>query len=68
MLAEPRCWTRRCVHYLGVIQPDGTELTEDYSCKAFPKGIPIEIAHGDNNHERPLRGQSNNIVYKRRRP
>lgn len=65
MLAEPKCWTRQCKHYLGVIQPDGTELTETNSCKAFPKGIPSEIAYGNNLHDKPLKDQGNSIVYER---
>lgn len=63
MLAEPKCFTRSCKHYQGVLQPDGTELTEVNYCDAFPKGIPREIAYGDNPHQTPLPGQKNNIVY-----
>ena len=37
MLAEPKCWKRKCKHYLGIIQPDGTEMTEINNCKAFLK-------------------------------
>lgn len=65
MLSEPRCWTRGCKHYTGVIQPDGTELTEVNACEAFPKGIPDEIVYGDNLHRKPLDGQGNNIVFER---
>ena len=65
LLAEPKCWTRRCKHYLGVIQTDGTEMTETNSCKAFPHGIPKEIAYGKNLHEMPLKGQDNSIVFER---
>ena len=65
MLAEPTCWTRECKHYIGVIQPDGTEQTETNSCSAFPKGIPAEIAYGNNRHLKPLKDQNNNIVFKK---
>ena len=65
MLAEPTCWTRKCKHYIGVIQPDGTEMTETNSCKAFPKGIPNEIAYGDNLHRKPLDDQGNDIIFER---
>ena len=65
MLAEPTCWTRKCKHYIGVIQPDGTELTETNSCKAFPKGIPVEIAYGNNLHRKPLEGQDNDIIFEK---
>lgn len=32
-------------------------------CAAFPKGIPDEIASGDNPHTEPLKGQKNKIVF-----
>lgn len=66
MLEEPRCWTRKCRHYIGVIQPDGTEKTETNACAAFPDGIPHEIAFGDNPHETVFPGQKNNIVYEKK--
>ena len=65
MLAEPTCWTRKCKHYIGVIQPDGTEMTETNSCKAFPKGIPSEITYGDNRHTKPLSDQENDIIFEK---
>ena len=65
MLAEPRCWTRKCKHYIGVIQPDGTEMTETNACKAFPNGIPSEIAYGNNLHLKPLKDQGNDIVFEK---
>ena len=67
MLAEPKCFTRQCKHYIGVIQPDGTEMTETNSCEAFKKGIPREIAYGDNLHSEPLLKQSNEIVFEKRK-
>jgi hypothetical protein len=66
MLAPPNCYLRKCVHYLGVVQPDGTELTERPNCRAFPQGIPEEIAYGPNLHLTPLPDQGNSIVYERR--
>lgn len=65
MIDEPNCYTRKCKHYIGVIQPDRTELTETNSCKAFPKGIPEIIAYGDNKHLKPLPGQDNKIVFEK---
>ena len=38
-------------------------MTETNSCKAFPKGIPVKIAYGDNLHKEPLKNQKNNIVF-----
>ncbi len=63
MLAEPRCFQRQCKNYIGVIQPDGTERTETNSCKAFLKGIPSEIAYGNNLHLKPLPKQDNDIIF-----
>jgi hypothetical protein len=63
MLATPNCYKRRCRHFLGVIQPDGTEMTEVHSCEAFPDGIPGEISYGRNKHLRPLKDQKNDLVY-----
>jgi len=65
MLAEPKCWTRKCKYYIGVIQPDRTELTETNSCKAFPDGIPAEIAYGNNLHNNILPSQNNDIVFEK---
>ena len=63
MLLEPKCWTRKCRYYLGVIQSDGTEMTEVNNCEAFPEGIPNEISYGDNLHKEPLKKQKNDIVF-----
>lgn len=65
MLEEPRCSIRRCRHFWGVDQPDGTEMTERVVCKAFPREIPDRVAYGENQHSEPLPGQGNNIVYER---
>lgn len=63
MLAEPRCWTRKCKHFIGVSQPDGTEMTERVVCEAFPEIIPSDIAYGTNLHMSPIPGQKNKIVF-----
>jgi len=65
MLREPKCWTRKCKHYLGIIQPDGTELTETNYCKAFLKEIPREIAYGYSLHLKSLPDQGNDIVFEK---
>jgi hypothetical protein len=65
MIPEPNCDKRKCIHYLGVIQPDGTELTEKVACRAFPNGIPSEIAYGRNKHLTVHPDQDNDIVYER---
>jgi len=66
MLETPKCWTRKCKHFLGVLQPDGTEENEWVYCKAFPEGIPEEIAYGDNPHAVTFPGQKNKIVYEKK--
>jgi len=65
MLAEPNCFKRKCKYFLGVIQPDGSELSEVNNCEAFPSGIPDEIAYGENKHNKPLEGQHNQIVFEK---
>lgn len=63
MLAEPNCHKRNCKHFLGVDQPDGTEMTERVICEAFPNGIPEEIAYGSNKHEKMHPDQEGDFVY-----
>lgn len=67
MIIEPKCRKRGCVYYGGIEQPDGTELSEQPVCLAFPKGIPEEIAFGDNKHSEPLPNQGNDIVFQAER-
>ena len=55
MLREPRCFTRECKHFLGVNDVD-QEVDQLVVCKAFPKGIPDDIAYGDNSHLKPVKG------------
>jgi len=56
MIEEPRCWSRRCKHFVGIKQDAGDELSERCVCKAFPDGIPEGIAYGDNLHTKPYPG------------
>ena len=56
MLFESQCRQRKCKHYRGVVQPDGTEMSERVVCAAFPTGIPDEIAYGGNPHQTPFEG------------
>jgi hypothetical protein len=65
MLAECNCFTRQCKYYVGIIQPDGTEMSETNFCGAFPKGIPDEIAYGDNDHSEVLPDQAKPYVYEK---
>ena len=65
MLAEPNCSIRNCAHFIGVDQPDETEMTERVICAAFPEGIPDEIAYGDNRHLRVSPGQVGEFTYEK---
>ena len=62
MLVEPECFKRQCKHFLGVI--GSNEFNEGPNCEAFPKGIPREIAYGENKHIRPFKGD-HGIQYER---
>ena len=66
MIAPPKCYERDCVYYLGMLQPDGTELTEVPHCHAFPKGIPSEIAYGNNKHTAIHPDQEGTFVFQKR--
>jgi hypothetical protein len=37
--------------------------TKDLKCKAFPKGIPLDIINGKNKHTTPLKNQKNDVVF-----
>jgi hypothetical protein len=68
MLLDPKCYTRKCKHFIGVKQDkdkDGEydEATERNVCKAFPDGIPSEIAYGNDPHTKVFPGQDNKIIY-----
>jgi hypothetical protein len=56
MLIESNCSKRGCKHYIGVHQPDGTEMTERHVCEAFLDGIPADIVVGKNMHNEPVEG------------
>jgi hypothetical protein len=56
VIDEPRCSLRQCKHLIGVYWPNDSELGERPGCAAFPKGIPDEIAYGDNLHLEPFPG------------
>jgi len=66
MIAEPECYKRGCRHFIGVTHPDGGEgeAGEYVYCKAFPKGIPDDIAFGSNLHNEPIDGD-NGIQFKK---
>jgi len=68
MLDQPECHKRKCVHFLGCKDlVEGEEITEIAICKAFPNGIPDDIAYGENKHSKVVKGQVGNYVYERER-
>lgn len=66
-MLTPKCYQRKCIHYLGVSQPDGTELTERVICNAFPDGIPDSIAYGSDQHLNIRIDQVYAIVFEKKR-
>lgn len=58
----PNCYDddRQCRHFKG-FKFDGENPFP--ICKAFPDGIPEEIAYGDNRHEKPVKGQIGDYVF-----
>lgn len=62
MMFEPKCFTRKCIHFIGVEGDE--EPNQVVVCAAFPKGIPDEIAYGDNLHIKPVKGD-NGIQFER---
>lgn len=60
-LAEPKCYTRKCKWFIGVETSD--RLTPYLVCKAFPKGIPHEIAYGENQHNAVIDSQAGEYVF-----
>lgn len=39
------------------------EWNGEYTCKAFPNGIPDQILNGENKHTKPTKSQENKIVF-----
>lgn len=65
MITCPNCYTRRCLHFLGVGGPTETEVGERVVCAAYPRGIPRDIAYGGNLHLTSEPGD-NGITYERK--
>ena len=54
MILEPECFKRNCRHFLGVKSYGPGESDQRVTCRAFPDGIPEEIAYGKNKHTQPF--------------
>lgn len=65
MLFEPSCYIRACKHFIGVKKNGNPEVAEILVCKAFPNGIPDEIAYKGNEHTAPYKND-NGIRFERR--
>lgn len=65
MLAEPKCYTRKCKHYEGVKWFGDEEISENNFCPAFPNGIPYEIAYGGNKHLEKHPDQKTDITFEK---
>ncbi len=63
-IEDPKCIKRSCRHVLGIKEFKGSPVPKLY-CKAFPNGIPYEIANGNNRHYEPFSGQGNDVVYEK---
>lgn len=62
MIEDPKCFSRRCKHFLGVSSEENEE-DQKVICEAFREGIPDQIAYGSDKHMKPLANQTNEIVY-----
>lgn len=40
---------------------------DEFKCKAFPDGIPIEILSGTNKHFKALPKQENNVIFEQKK-
>lgn len=67
MIQIPNCYKRRCIHYIGILQPNNDESIELPYCKAFPEGIPDSIAYGSNDHLTIRKDQVNEVVFEKKR-
>ena len=66
MLLVANCNKRKCKYFIGVKQPDNTEMSERVVCEAYPDGIPNDIAYGDDKHFKVRKDQDNEIVFKKK--
>ena len=65
MLLEPMCCKRKCIHFLGIKRLGVEEETEVVYCKAFPEGIPDNVAYGNNEHLKVISEQIGDFIYLR---
>jgi hypothetical protein len=64
MIRPCKCYDRDCRWYHGIRQPTGEEAGGEFHyCIAFPYGIPLDIAYGDDLHEEVKEDQIGDYVY-----
>jgi hypothetical protein len=63
MILEPNCYKRECKHYGGVKDDGPLERDERNFCRAFPDGIPEDIAYGDDLHLVLLGTETTNVTF-----
>lgn len=56
IIIPPNSQCRSCRHFIGVEQPDGTEMSERLVCRAFPEGIRDAIVANMVSHRQPIAG------------
>jgi len=47
MIAEPKCFKKRHIHYLGILQLNNDKSIELPYCKTYTEGISDDIAYGN---------------------
>jgi hypothetical protein len=62
-VAPPNCFKRGCKHYDNVAWLG--EMKFIHVCIAFPKGIPEDIAYGNNEHLEVVEGQTGTVVFEK---
>jgi len=63
MLEEPNCYIRKCKYWYGFVKTKDSRIIT--VCLVFPKGIPDDIAYGEDKHEKVIDGQVGNFVYEK---
>jgi hypothetical protein len=63
MLKEPICYKRKCKWFEGAKWLGDQENTEVVYCKAYPDGIPSDIAYGDDLHTEIRSDQKGDYKY-----
>lgn len=67
MIEVPKCYLRKCKHFIGVKADGDNEENERAYCEAFPDGIPASIAYGTNYHSKVMKAQKNAIIFEKNR-